>query len=315
MNTVDAATVIVRRLDRPAPELAGMTFPAYRHLLALERTPRHPEQGDDRLVDPVAVAAWSGGRPLGLALGELPVERDRPAELLSILVVAEHRRQGIAGALLEGLEEAAAGEGFSELAAVYTAGTPACEAVERLFARHGWSAPEPRTLSVQFTPQAFLAAPAFAPRLMAVLSRGLEIFPWAEVTAQELEALERSQEESPWIQPALAPWRFLSAGYDPSSVAARYRGRIVGWVINHPVSPGVVRFTCTYMHPGVPRRGRILPLYRASIESLSERCRLCTFTTPFSYPTMIRFIRDWLTPVSTRVTETRGVSKGLSGGV
>ena len=30
---------------------AAMTFPAYRHLLSLEPAPRHPKEGDQRIVD------------------------------------------------------------------------------------------------------------------------------------------------------------------------------------------------------------------------------------------------------------------------
>ena len=43
-----------------APELAQMTFPVYRHLIPLQPAPRHPEQGDRKTVQPIAIAARLG---------------------------------------------------------------------------------------------------------------------------------------------------------------------------------------------------------------------------------------------------------------
>jgi hypothetical protein len=103
-------------------------------------------------------------------------------------------------------------------------------------------------------------------------------------------------------------WRRFSA----CSFRACCRGTVR---FNHRAATDIVRFTCSFMQKGLSGRGRILPLYRASLERLPHTCRLSTFVTPFSYPHMIRLIQRWMAPVAERVTETRGVSKALGAGV
>lgn len=306
--------VAIEALREPAPALAPMTFPVYRQLLGLEPTTRHPEQGDEQPVQPVALAARAAGEVVGLALAELPLAPGEPPELLSLFVLPEWRGRGIATALVEALEGAVAGAGFRELTTVYTAGRPSIDAVESVLRRRGWSRPEARTVSVRFSPAAFLATGLFEPQRIAALGARLQIFPWRELTERDREEIRASHERSPWITPALAPWRFEKAGFDEvSSVGARYRGEVVGWVINHRVERDYVRFTCSFMRKDISRRGRIVPLYDAALRALAaEGCRRSSFVTPVCYPNMIRFIERWIAPIAEFVGETRGSRKDLA---
>lgn len=295
--------------------LAAMTFPIYRPLLTLAPASRHPEQGDARRIQPLAVVARAGGEPVGLALGELPIDPGPAPELLSLFVAAEARGMGMGTALVAAFEQEVARRGAGEVAAVYTAGKPSIAAVERIFARRGWEEPRPRTLSVRFPPEAALASDLFSERRMRALGAGLELVPWVELGAEERAEIRSSHEREPWITPALAPWRFEAAGFDPvSSIGARYRGRVVGWVINHVVDPRTVRFTCSFMRKDISRRGRIVPLYHASLRRLAAAgVPRATFITPVVYPNMIRFIRRWIEPIAEFVGETRGTRKQLGG--
>ena len=77
-----------------------------------------------------------------------------------------------------------------------------------------------------------------------------------------------------------------------SSVGLRYRGEVVGWVINHQIDPRTVRFTCSFMRKDLSRRARIVPLYSEALRRLSEAgCEFCTFITPTVYAGMVEFIR------------------------
>jgi GNAT superfamily N-acetyltransferase len=304
----------IEELREPARGLETMTFPVYRQLLALAPGTRHPEQGDEQPVQPVAVAARLEGEVVGLALGEVPLAEGEPPELLSLFVAPDWRGMGVGTALVAGLEEAIARRGFRDLTVVFTAGRPSILALEAILAARGWAPPEARTVTVRFQPAAFLATDLFEPRRIAALGARLELFPWREISAAERGELLASHERSPWITPALAPWRFEKAGFDlVSSVGARYRGAVVGWVINHRVAPGYVRFTCSFMRKDISRRGRIVPLYEASLRALAEEgCRQSSFVTPVGYPNMIRFIERWIAPIADFVGETRGSRKRLA---
>jgi len=310
------------------PGLDEMTFPIYHPLLGLAPVSRHPEQGDVRLVQPVAVVARSGDRLAGLALAELPLaaddapqasrpsqpsDTDRRPELLSLFVRPAARCAGVATALLAALERELVRRGATAIATVYTAGRPSIPALERVLEKRGWEAPRARTLSVRFPPEAALASDLFSERRMGALAGRLELFPWRDLDAASRDRIRSSHEAAPWITPALAPWRFEAAGFDPlSSIGARYRGEVVGWVLNHVVAPGTVRFTCSFLRKDLSRRGRIVPLYRESLRRLAEGgVERATFVTPVSYPNMVRFILRWIAPIAEFVGETRGSTKRL----
>jgi len=294
-----------------APFCEGMTFPAYRHLLALGPTERHPGEAEQRLVQPVGFVARVAGIPVALALAEVPVRReDGGPELLSLFVQTSHRRRGLAAALVAAIEDDLRARGYESLEATYTRGKPGIQAVERIFESRGWSAPELRTLTVRFTMEEALSTPWYG---RVEVPEGARIFPWTELTPAERRHIEESNARAGWIPNGLRPWRHDCIGFEPvSSLGLRYRGEVVGWVINHRMDEGTVRFTCSFMRRDLSRRGVILALYTESIRRLSEAgCQYCTFVTPTVYPGMVQFITRHIAPYATFVGETRGTRKAL----
>ncbi len=305
----------IRRLDpTAAAACADLTFPTYRRLLDLETTVRHPEQGDSRLIQPVAVGALRSGRPVGLALAEVPVAPGEPAEMLSLFVAPEERSRGLGGRLAAVLEAELGREGASEVRAVWTAGKPAVAYFERVLARRGWSAPQPRTVSVRFRPEEMLTLPLFSPRHLAALDPGFEYFPWGELAAAELAALRASNEARPWITEGLEPWSYDgTTPYDPvTSVGARYRGELVGWVLTQRIDARLLRWTVSFLKRTLSRRGRIVPIYKESLErTVTAGYEFCLFVTPVRYPNMLRFIDRWISRRAAFVGETQGAAKEL----
>ena len=306
----------IRQLEAPvAPELANMTFPVYRHLLSLEAQPRHPEQGDQRDVQPVVLATWDGDLPVGLLVGEVPAEGtgDEQAwpELLSVFTVAGRRREGVGTALVGAFEQFLSGTGFDRVQAVYMTGKPSILFFERILAARDWTQPEVRTVTMRFTPDEALSTPWFG--RVRLLPEDYVIFPWTELTRGEREALRATNAATPWIAAGLEPWKHDRHGFDPvSSVGLRYRGAVVGWVINHEIGTGTVRFTCSFMRKDLGRRARILPLYSESIRRLREAgCAACMFITPVGYPNMVRFAERRCAPWASFFGKTMGTSKLL----
>jgi len=201
----------LRTLEPPmATAAAGMTFPAFRHMLDLAPTERFPGQPEQRPVQALGATAWQGETLAGLGLAEVPRASDwGPPEVLSVFVHPQHRNRGLATALLAELENRLGGLGFETLDAVYMTGKPGVPAIERILAKRGWTPPETRTVTLRFTPEEASKTPWYG-RLS--LPRQSQIFSWVDLPPGELEEIQRSHEEKPWIADGLEPWRHVAAG-------------------------------------------------------------------------------------------------------
>ncbi len=281
-------------------EWGSMTFPSYRsELVAL---------GGSGPGLPVAWTAHDDGRPAGLALARLGTEDPPEAELLSLFVASARRNRGTATALLAALESDLARTGVRRLHGVYMSGKPHVAALERVFAKRGFDPPVHRKVAVQFAPEEPSRAVWYR---KARLPDDSVVFPWTDLTADELADLKRSQQERPWIPPALEPWS-ADPNVDPvSSVGLRRNGEVVGWVINHRMRPDLVAFTISYMRPDLARRGAIFPLYVASLQRLQGTGVLCSFVTDANFADMMRFVLRHVAPYVRYCGETMGVSKVL----
>lgn len=308
--SIDKALDLAALHPAIAPHFATMTFPSYRHLLALTPTVRHPNENEPRKIQPFAIGALRERRPVGLVIGELPIEGEQAPEVLSLFVDPETRRQGVGTALIGAAEEEVLRRGFGEIAAVYMTGKPSIEHVERILAARGWNEPETRMVSVRFTMKELTAAP-WLNRFQ--LGPEYEIFSWCDLHPEEREELITSQEKLGWIARDLQPWDYENSGYDQStSVGVRYRGKVVGWVINHRLSDDTIRYTCSFIHKTLGRLGRILPLYTESFRRTIEAgYQQGMFVTPLYHKGMAAFARKWFGPWSYFVGETKGAHKNL----
>jgi len=283
----------------------AMTFPAYRPMLAVLGSV-NPATGGR----PVVRVAIADGQPAGLVVAEIAAGDEAAAELLSVFVAAEYRDQGVATRLIAELEADLRRRGASSLNAVYMTGKAAVDVIERIFEKRRFTEPERRKIVVRFTPEEAATTEWWG---KARLPAGSEVFPWSELTAAELDTLKRTQAEDPWIDPDLEPWRMSDRFDVVSSVGLRKDGKVVGWVINHPIGPKMLCFTTSFMRRDLARRGAIFPLYVASLERLMGTGTVCTFVTSSQFEGMVRFVLRRCAPYISFCGETRGVSKALSG--
>jgi GNAT superfamily N-acetyltransferase len=292
------------------PAFRPMAFPAHRHLLDLRTAPLHLDEPAAPAVRPFAVGTFAGTEPVGLALAAVRDTDRRSAELLSLYVAASQRRRGLGRALLERVERVAAARGVARFQAVWMTGRAQTDAVERLLACRGWPAPAPRMVSVRFTVDDLARVPWLTRHR---LRRGLEIFPWAELTTTEREHLVASQRQSSWIPRDLQPWDYDQRGFDEvTSLGMRFEGDVVAWIINHSVSASTLRITCSYIRGDLGRRGCIVPLWAESFRRLPlTPYSRCSFTTPLYHRGMIAFVTRWCGPWVSFIGETRGSTKLL----
>lgn len=292
------------------PRFLEMTFPAYRHLLGLKRALRHLDAPSLPVITPWALGAFREGEPAGLVLAEIPDPPADTVEVLSLFVPPPQRGKGLGTRLLEDAADRLARAGVSRLHGVYMTGQPTQDALERVLAKAGWEPPQTRMLTIRFTLEEARRTEWYG---RYPLGGGLTVFPWAELDPGEREALVKSQEERHWIKPDLEPWRHDRFGFEPvSSLGVRYRGELVGWVINHALSEKVVRFTCSFIRRDLGRRGKLVPAYSESIRRLSATSfEECTLTVPLQHQGMARFLIRWCRPMASFFGETRGTQKRL----
>src|SRR5262245_23137965 len=200
MTTTNDIFTVAELIPEVSELLGQMTFPAYRHLLTLAPAPRHADMADQPAIQPVAIAAWVGPKPVGLVLAETPIDGVRAEatpEILSLFVLADWRSRGVGTALVGALEARLKASGFTKLAAVWMTGKSNIDAVEHILAKRGWLAPVTRTITVKFTPETAARAPWF--QRVRLPGDKFEIFPWTDLTAHERDAIRRSHEAAPWI--------------------------------------------------------------------------------------------------------------------
>ena len=283
---------------------AAMTFPLFRPLLSLLGAGQASPSG----TWPVARLARQDGRPAGLALAEISASDPSTAELLSLLVVSEARGRGLATALVAALEQDLARRGVAEISGVYMSGKAFTPALERVFARRGFSAPQVRKIVVQCTPEEAARTDWFQ---KARLPEGGLVFPWAELPREEYDQLRRSQAERPWIPQILEPWSCGEHVDAASSFGLRLYGEVAGWVLTHRVAPLLVRYTACFVREDLQAQGALFPVLVASIERLMGTGATCTFVTSSQFPRMVRFTQRRLAPFVSYSGETRGVTKRL----
>jgi hypothetical protein len=232
-------------------------------------------------------------------------------ELVSLFVTKENRREGVARNLMRAFEQVARHQARPILSAVYMTGRAGTDVFEHIAKSLGWGDPGTRMVSVRFSTESLARAPWMG---KYKLGAGWEIFPWSELTEAEREKIRTTNEESEWIKPDLVPWKFDLHGFDPkTSLGARYKGDVVGWVINHQIAEDTIRYTCSFMRQPWGKMGKIVPLYSESFTRfLASGATWATFTTPLRHRGMVAFAKRWFGPWSTYLGESRGIEKLLN---
>lgn len=272
-----------------APLFAGFTFPFYRDRLLL---------GSWR-PKILALGAWRGVRPAGLALFEKTSSTG--AVLRSVWVEADGRRRGMGLELLEKGAAVLAEQGVRRLEAVHRSTLEDRVAFEALLERAGWSRPRLRMMVLESTFEGMLRSPVMANRPR--LDPRFSIVPWHEVDPLEIERLAAGRQFHVEVWP-------LNYGPDfhrETSVGVMRDGELVGWVVNHPKSPGVLRFTTSWLREDLQGRGTFAAVIAESYHrTAGTGYDHGIWTVPAIFPRMVAFARRRLAPYCYRVSETLG---------
>ncbi len=279
-----------------APTITGFTFPLYRDRLLL----------GSWKAKVLALGAWIGSRPVGLALCEKTSRTE--AILRSIWVEPDCRHQGLGLELLQSARTALAEQGCRRLEAVHRSTLEDREAFEGLLASAGWCRPRLRMLVLESTFVGMLRSPLMAnpPRL----DPSFNVVPWHEVDSREIERLAAKRQFHVEVWP-------LNYGPDfhrETSLGMMRGEELVGWVVNHPKSPGVLRFTTSWLREDLQGRGTFAAVIAESFHRISGTgYDHGIWTVPAIFPRMVAFARRRLAPYCYRVSETLGSELAIGG--
>lgn len=253
-----ACVLSVHPLPCALPGHASLTYPRWRHWLLL------PE-GEDSAAMPAPAPApgtmqavcstAADGTPAGLALLHLPP--GQTGRLLSVMVVAAQRRQGIGSALLRASEDCARRAGVSALMAQHNNAATGVDAYNAFMAANGW--PEAETREMRGFCRAAWARTAgetFARHRAALVRRGYALTPWPDMTDDDAVAIR-----------ALVASGAVPEGYDPFltqeldapdlSAVLRRHDTVVGWAKAHWQDPQKTQafYHSGWVVPEVARQG------------------------------------------------------------
>lgn len=283
-----------------AAKYERLTFPSFRsQLLDLE---------SQKSI--VAIAASDLEQPVGLALGKIQPDGSS-AEVLSIFVAAPYRCAGLGTTLLTRLELELHQKGCTNVKLVYMTNKPTTPALERLLQKCNWTPPEPRMLVCKGKGESVMEAPWM--KKYSSLPASYTIFPWLEITQDERLAIQEQQKEHPWIPKDLIPFQHEPDMEPLNSLGLRYKGQVVGWIINHRIAPDTIRYTCSFVREDLQKMGRVISLYaEACKRQVEAQIPNGIWTVPLVHKSMVAFVKRHLTPYLTSLAETRQTFKLLS---
>lgn len=288
--------------DSTALKYKEYTFPTFHSLL-------YGELESD--ISTVAIAASYHDQPIGLVLASIR-QNDSSAEILSIFVKAEHRCNGVGTALLKCADEELLRRGCTKIELVYMTGKETTSALEHLLQKCNWNPSSPRMLVCKGKAKVVMGAAWM--RRYRKLPSSYEIFPWTEITQEERHAILQKQETKPWIPKDLVPFQYERNLELINSLGLRYQGQVVGWVINHRLSPDTIRYTCSFVREDLQKMGRIISLYaEAGDRQVTADIPNIIWTVPLEHESMVKFVKYRWAPYLTSIDETRGTFRFLGG--
>lgn len=280
-----------------APWFARFVSPEFRPLLDAV------DDGGSQL----AIGASYFGRPIGVALARRSCHL---ADLLALYVEPAYRRLGIATQLLERLEQLLNQRGCLHLSLLYDPEDCLAPALERLFAKRGWSRPTLSRLMVWFSEQSIQGCAWLRD---TQFPSGFEVFPWGEVADEELEAIRQRQDTEPWYPPSLSPFSIPPAELVPfASLGLRYDGAIVGWSHCRMAASDTLLYETLFLSPEV--RGQRVGLALAAEvvrRSLGRGIPYAGWGTSPDNGLMVSFFERCLMPYALRCNEEWSASKSF----
>jgi GNAT superfamily N-acetyltransferase len=220
----------LRLTPETALPYAGLTIPAYRALL---------DTAFDTLVVVGAAYFW---QPVGLAIATLTPD-NRYAQVVSLVVLPEHRRKGVGTALLAEVEKQLQERGCHQADFAYLTETDNTAGIERLLQKQDWRPPQTVAVFFESDVDTYLKSPLYTPQV--ILPDGYEFFAWADLTPADRAAILQRQAQTPggWFSDTVSPFIQEERMEPINSIGLRYQGAVVGWMVTQRMTNSLIDYT------------------------------------------------------------------------
>lgn len=289
-------------LDSDYVTVQDWTFPAVRHLLRRNHATKMPTRGDFTSVLATSMIAEDNqGIPSGLVVACEPLFKqsglERPSfvhpEVLSIYIRPESRGQGMGAALLHATEMEYRESHHSQINVTFTEPMGGLNLLSSFFAAMKWNALTPQKRIYAGTVNQMKRMPWFE----AVPVGGLELIAWDDITPKMFAEARESNNACKWIPDELCPWLYQEDVHSVSSVGILEGEELVGWIQNHVLPSGVLRFTNAFIRAEFANRALLFPALSLSVRRAETvGCKGIVFAVYESNLPMIRFAQRRFAP-------------------
>lgn len=213
-----------------------------------------------------------------------------------IQVAPEAQNRGIGTKLIQQLIDHLKRQGIKLLTFRYNTYDTTTAFLEKILQKTGWALPQLLVRRYFFNQYSFHPDWFFSP--FPLLPKNCTLFPWNEVHDEEAALAKRWVESNPSlssISPFDEPYPLHL-----SSLGLRYHGKLAGWMVNHLLDSGKLRYSAFYIIPELRGTGAALCLLRESIRTHFknkidlEACIEINFKHVSS--SWIRFVKKRLAP-------------------
>lgn len=257
----------------------------------------------------IAIGALHDGKPVGLLLASF-FNVVRYAEVHTLFVAENHRRQHLGTQLLSALEPILRPLRCIVVTFVYPAEAPYTLYLEGVLKALSWEGPRPFMTYCKFNGRTF--QPSWL-RTDFGHSSGFTVFPWSQLTAQERKKIE-SQLEKGIVPHSVSPFKDEGRIEPINSLGLRHNGDVIGWMITHRDDPDTIRYTALYIHHDYYMSGEAIKLLCESIwrqKKADVPWAILNVNVTLSPPRWLRFLERRLIPYAIEVTHDLNAWKEL----
>lgn len=273
-------------------EFEELTFPSLQ-----KRWQTHQQRGELG-----GVAAFVDGVMVGLVIAELLPQQ---AEIISLLVIPQYRKQGIGSKLIQNLEKALIKMDCPQVQLNYRANESTTAALEPLLQHQGWQPPKTEFLITKTTIEVLKQAPWV---YQYPLPSQFTVFPWVDLTEVERAQIQQRKAYSDALSPFDSDPRLETL----NSLGLRYQERVIGWTITHRVAADTIRYSSMFVEPSFQRMGRGFSLLAEAVQRQIDSGILYASTAVSSANTqMLRCAERHYKPYATYLSESRSSYKPL----